>query len=378
MVRLRLSSGSNWHQADAVHPFRVLGRQHAHRWDLAGRSFLRSDLLLGQARNARLTPAPLCGYSAIQHSQTSRYTVQRMAVMKALIRNCLALFVLLASVAMGQKTPDELFEPAMSGNTTALAQLKTLANSGNLKAQIDLGVMYEAGIRDDSNKDEAEAAVWYRKAAEQGASGAQLMLGRLYLRGAGVPKDVVQAYMWINLAAAQGLNEMSAAARIQRDALEEDMTPAQIAEAQAMGRAIMTGKSPFTSTSPNKIIPMLRETGVYKVPVLINNAITLKFVVDSGASDVTIPSDVVSTLIRAGTITSDDFIGTQKYALADGSVVQAKAFHIKSLKVGDVVVENVTGSVADAAGDLLLGQSFLSRFKSWSIDNTRHALALQW
>ena len=123
---------------------------------------------------------------------------------------------------------------------------------------------------------------------------------------------------------------------------------------------------------------MLRETGVYKVPVLINNAITLKFVVDSGASDVTIPSDVVSTLIRAGTITSNDFIGTQKYILADGSVVQAKAFHIKSLKVGDVVVENVTGSVADAAGDLLLGQSFLSRFKSWSIDNTRHALALQW
>ena len=36
--------------------------------------------------------------------------------------------------------------------------------------------------------------------------------------------------------------------------------------------------------------------------------------------------------------------------------------------VGDVVVENVTGSVAPAQGSLLLGQSFLGRFKSWSID----------
>ena len=36
------------------------------------------------------------------------------------------------------------------------------------------------------------------------------------------------------------------------------------------------------------------EGGTYVVPVLINDAITLDFVVDSGAADVSIPADVVS------------------------------------------------------------------------------------
>jgi predicted aspartyl protease len=44
--------------------------------------------------------------------------------------------------------------------------------------------------------------------------------------------------------------------------------------------------------------------------------------------------------------------------------------------VGGKVLENVTGSVAPVRGGLLLGQSFLSRFKSWSIDNRRQILIL--
>ena len=47
--------------------------------------------------------------------------------------------------------------------------------------------------------------------------------------------------------------------------------------------------------------------GVYAVPVLINDAITLDFVVDSGASGRGIPADVVMTLSRTGTIGPSDF-----------------------------------------------------------------------
>jgi hypothetical protein len=36
----------------------------------------------------------------------------------------------------------------------------------------------------------------------------------------------------------------------------------------------------------------------------------------------------------------------------------------------------VAGGIAPVTGSLLLGQSFLSRFKSWSIDNQRRALIL--
>ena len=41
-----------------------------------------------------------------------------------------------------------------------------------------------------------------------------------------------------------------------------------------------------------------------------------------------------------------------------------------------IVIENVKASVAPVAGELLLGQSFLKRFKSWSIDNAKHSLVL--
>ena len=123
-------------------------------------------------------------------------------------------------------------------------------------------------------------------------------------------------------------------------------------------------------------IPLRREGGVLVVPVKINDTITLNFTIDSGAADVSIPADVVLTLIRAGTISEADFLGKKSYVLADGSTVPSDTFRIRSLRVGEREITNVTGSVAGVKGSLLLGQSFLSRFNSWSIDNSRQMLVL--
>jgi tetratricopeptide (TPR) repeat protein len=133
---------------------------------------------------------------------------------------------------------------------------------------------------------------------------------------------------------------------------------------------------PPSAISPPTIVAMVPEGGTFVVPVRINDQITLKFVIDSGASDVSVPADVVMTLLRTGTITDSDFLGTQKYRMADGSTVPSQQFVIRSLKVGDRTLENVTGSIAPVEGSLLLGQSFLRHFKSWSIDNQREALIL--
>ena len=124
-------------------------------------------------------------------------------------------------------------------------------------------------------------------------------------------------------------------------------------------------------------IPLRNLNGVLTVPVSINGALTLDFMIDSGASIVTIPADVVLTLIRTGTLRDTDFLGQQTYTLADGSTVPSETFRIRVMKVGDRQIENVTGSVVGVKGSLLLGQSFLSRFRSWSIDNQRHVLVLE-
>ena len=45
-------------------------------------------------------------------------------------------------------------------------------------------------------------------------------------------------------------------------------------------------------------IHVVSQVGSFVVPVLVNGEITLNFIVDSGAADVSIPGDVVSTLIE--------------------------------------------------------------------------------
>ncbi len=57
------------------------------------------------------------------------------------------------------------------------------AEQGNVKAQVNLGVMYHNGI--GVPQDYAEAARWSRKAAEQGNAGAQNNLGGMYNMGQG-------------------------------------------------------------------------------------------------------------------------------------------------------------------------------------------------
>jgi TPR repeat protein len=79
-------------------------------------------------------------------------------------------------------------------------------------------------------KDNAKAARWYRKAAQQGLAKGQFILGLMYATDQGVLKDNVQAYAWLNIAATQGHEK----GKNSRDMLKGTMTPNQIAEAQKL------------------------------------------------------------------------------------------------------------------------------------------------
>jgi clan AA aspartic protease (TIGR02281 family) len=117
--------------------------------------------------------------------------------------------------------------------------------------------------------------------------------------------------------------------------------------------------------------------GILVAPVIINNSIKLDFFVDSGASDVTIPAELYSKLVRSGAITEADITGSRQFVNASGETSRATTFIFRSLKVGTVEVSGVEASVAPLRAPLLLGQSFLKRFKSWSINNATQELILQ-
>ncbi len=86
-------------------------------------------------------------------------------------------------------------------------------------------------------QDLAEAARWYRLAAEQGYARAQYNLGRMYANGRGVPQDDVTAHMWLNLSASRLTGEARERAVEARDAVADLLTPEDRSQAQRRARA---------------------------------------------------------------------------------------------------------------------------------------------
>jgi TPR repeat protein len=83
----------------------------------------------------------------------------------------------------------------------AAAWYRKAADKGDIGGEIHLASLYRDGSK-KFPRDMVQAASWYRKAAEQGDASAQGILGVLYSIGQGVPRNDVEAYYWLDLAAA--------------------------------------------------------------------------------------------------------------------------------------------------------------------------------
>jgi clan AA aspartic protease (TIGR02281 family) len=277
------------------------------------------------------------------------------------------------------------------------------AEQDNAAAAYSLGYLYEMGH--GVARDYGQAFALYSKAAGQGYAQAQFRLAELYANGHGTNVDRVQAYAWYDIASARLDGPIRATAAERRDKIAQRMKAADLGKAKqfvsdcresnftACGSggsalvhlvdtnavpppAVMASHVTFLTSGRNSV-KLESIGGVYTVPAKINDTVTLKFIVDSGAADVTIPSDVIVTLMRNGTLQATDFRESRTFTTANGGRTPLKTFRIRSLKVGDVVVTDVTGIVAAAKAPPLLGQSFFNQFKSWSIDNHERALVLE-
>jgi hypothetical protein len=91
---------------------------------------------------------------------------------------------------------------------------------------------FSAGLDAYTKKDYRTAMEEFKPLAEQGNADAQFMLGYMYASGKGVLQDYIQAHVWFNLSAAQGVEKAAAS----RDRTAQVMTPQQIAEAQKIAR----------------------------------------------------------------------------------------------------------------------------------------------
>jgi uncharacterized protein len=144
------------------------------------------------------------------------------------ISRCISLILALAVVHPSYASPRE---PAIY---RAADKIMSLAKRGDIKAQAQLGWMYETGRGVPQNY--FEAAKWYNRAAVQGDGWAQFELGMLYNKGEGVVRDFVLSYMWLSLSASQAVGDDRDFKARMRDALASKMTREQVAAAQEMAR----------------------------------------------------------------------------------------------------------------------------------------------
>jgi TPR repeat protein len=101
------------------------------------------------------------------------------------------------------------------------------AEQGLASAQVRLGWAYECGC--GVPKDDSQAALWYRKGADQGDANLQLALAMMYLEGKGVPHDSEQAVFWLRKSADQG--EVGAQSELARIYEAGEIVPQNYAEA---------------------------------------------------------------------------------------------------------------------------------------------------
>jgi len=75
------------------------------------------------------------------------------------------------------------------------------AEKSDVAAEMHLAALYRDGSK-NFPRDMTQAAQWYRKAADRGDATAQGTLGTLYFMGQGVTQNYLEAYFWLDLAAA--------------------------------------------------------------------------------------------------------------------------------------------------------------------------------
>lgn len=142
----------------------------------------------------------------------TRYLHQKdVALLKTTKPIIIFLLAALLSMLVGCQTPGpQKFEAALEKFRTdkrpeAVAEIKSLAEHGEVNSQAFLGSMYATG--DGVPRDLHKALMWQEKAARKGQAMAQYNLAVMYSRGMGTSQDLEAAARWFQAAADQGVPE---------------------------------------------------------------------------------------------------------------------------------------------------------------------------
>jgi aspartyl protease family protein len=132
-----------------------------------------------------------------------------------------------------------------------------------------------------------------------------------------------------------------------------------------------------TEEPPKTVIKMHCEHGNCYVPVKINGQ-ELKFVFDTGASSILISSLEATLLVKNGTLKRTDVIDEEIYGTASGDIAVGVKIMLKTVQIGDRELKDIEATVVENSNaSCLLGQTVLSRFGKYTIDNQNNEIIFE-
>lgn len=115
------------------------------------------------------------------------------------------------------------------------------------------------------------------------------------------------------------------------------------------------------STYAQTIVKIHKENGVYQIPCKVNG-LSLDFIFDTGASDVTISMSEALFMIKNNYLSEEDITGTEYYSIANGSIEEGTSINLKVIEISGLKLYNVKASIVHSLeAPLLLGQSALQK-----------------
>jgi aspartyl protease family protein len=124
-------------------------------------------------------------------------------------------------------------------------------------------------------------------------------------------------------------------------------------------------------------IRMTLDGGIYTIPVLING-VEMYFIFDTGASLISISSREALQLYNQGSLTESDFLGKGKFSDANGDISEGTIINLKTVQIGNRVLQNVIACVTHSQNaPLLFGQSALQKFGKVSIDYNNNEITFE-
>jgi clan AA aspartic protease (TIGR02281 family) len=132
----------------------------------------------------------------------------------------------------------------------------------------------------------------------------------------------------------------------------------------------------LSKTLAQDIIKMEKSGGVYLIPCKVNG-LPLKFIFDTGASDVSISLTEALFMLKNGYLKESDIKGTVYYSIANGEIAEGTKVNIQKIEVGKQTLLDVEASIVHSTeAPLLFGQSAMERFGKFTMDYSKLNLSI--